>query len=406
MMDYGKAQSRIHNDWPLIGTWIRRRTCARLAAEGSAETVPLLAEALGDRDERVRATADACLRGLKERDAVDALCQAAIDAPAGPAARICVETRKRPSDPEQACLLLFVTRQLEEYFGEDFEFQNLRAAYERAAEQVKAHVMDVVRSGDRRCLGFFGRRKKLVECNDGEIRLAVEAGLKHRDWPRLFQALQEMPLKHGFPLLEHFRKSGWEPEQEDLRALYRGALRESAGQALPPQKKAAEETSSLFDRWLGEGQTGELARLPEGELQQRLSTAAPPEGVRLAAALSKRTEKGSPAALAVQNHPHWLVRLAGYATGLCRTDLREDGVQDENYWVRELVSETVLDFWPAKATPADLDQLNAAPREAFTGQYGAVRRVLRLLLAYRVTAPEIGEVVVEGGEFAGEFTEA
>jgi hypothetical protein len=402
MIDYRKAESRLRNGWPLVGKFIRRRACTRLAADGSAAAVPLLVEALGDRDEQVRASADAALRGLTARDAVDALCDIAIQAPTQAAARICSEARKRPSDPEKACLLLFVTRQLEEYFREDFEFQNLRAAYDRAGDEVRAHVMEVVRSGDRRCLGFFGRRKRLVECNDEEIRLAVDSGLRHRDWPRLFQAFQEMPLRYGFPLLEEFRKSGWEPEQEDQRALFRAVLSESAGQALPK----AEETSSLFDRWLAEGRSGELSRLPAADLQQRLGAAAPPEGVKLAAALAGKAQPGSPAARAVQRHAHWLVRLAGYAAGLCQADLRQDSVPDDNYWVRELVRDSVLDFWPARATPADLDQLNAAPREAFTGRYGAVRRVLRLLLAYRVTAPEIAEVVVEGGEFAGEFTEA
>ncbi|MBI3682334.1 MAG: hypothetical protein HY235_18295, partial [Acidobacteria bacterium] len=100
------------------------------------------------------------------------------------------------------------------------------------------------------------------------------------------------------------------------------------------------------------------------------------------------------------------VRLAGYATGLC-LDLGVDEVKDDNHWVRELVRATpVLEFWPAKATPADLEKLNAAPREAFAGKYGAVRRVLRLLLAHRVTTPEVTEVVFEAGEFAGEFEEA
>jgi len=104
---------------------------------------------------------------------------------------------------------------------------------------------------------------------------------------------------------------------------------------------------------------------------------------------------------------HWLARLAGYATGLCQIDLAQDAVRDDNYWVTELVrSSTELELWPVKATPADLDTLAAAPREAFAGKLGAVRRVLRLLLAYRVTTPEMEEVVYEAGQFAGEFEEA
>jgi hypothetical protein len=375
--------------------------------ETGAEAVPLLLEALKDGDVQVRSTADGALRGLKERDAVAALCQIAIAQPSGPAAKICVETKKRPSDPEQAALLLFVTRQLDEYFKEDFEFQNLRTAYDRAGEAVKALVMEVVRGGDRRCLGFFGRRKPLSECSESEIKLATESALRHKDWPRLFRAFQELPMKHGFPLIEEFRKSGWEPEQADLKALYKAVLSESMGESLPPQAPPPKETSPVFERWLAEGRTGEYARLAEAELAQRLKDATPSEGVKIVAALAGKTTPESAAARAVETSLHWLVRLAGYAVGLCGGDMAQDGIKDDNYWVGELVrSVAVLDFWPVKAAPADLDRLNAAPREAFTGKYGSVRRVLRLLLAHRVTTPEMTECVFDAGEFSAEFTEA
>jgi hypothetical protein len=385
---------------------LRRKAVATLAADSSAEAVPLLVEALADADAEVKKAAEAALRGLKQRDSVDALCAIAIADPAGTAAKICIEERKRPSDPEQACLLLFVTRRLDEYFQEDFEFQGLRAAYDRAGDGVKAHVMDVVRGGDRRCLGFFGRRKPLSECTEGEIKLAIDSALRHRDWPRLFRAFQEMPLKYGFPLLDEFRKSGWEPQQADVKALLRGALAESAGGAYTPPP-APKDNSPVFEKWLAEGRTGEFSRLGEAELLGRLGKATPPDGVRIVAALSAKASPGGNAAQAVSNSPHWLARLAGYATGLCaNTDLARDGVADDNLWIQELVrSVSVLEFWPVKASPADLDRLNAAPRESFTGKYGGVRRVLHLLLAHRVTTPEMTEVEFEAGEFAGEFVE-
>jgi hypothetical protein len=403
-----KCEKGLQNHWPLFGALIRRRAALQLAEDSSSKVVPLLVEALKDGDAQVRSTADGALRGLRERDAVAALCQLAIAQPTGPAAKICVETKKRPTDPEQAALLLFVTRQLDEYFKEDFEFQNLRVAYDQASEAVKALVMDVVRGGDRRCLGFFGRRKPLSECSENEIRLAIESALRHKDWPRLFRAFQELPMKFGFPLLEEFRKSGWEPDQADLKALYSAVLTESKGVSLPAQVPP-KEASSVFERWLAEGRTGEFSRLGEAELVERLKDATPPEGVKVVAALAGKAAPGSPAARAVETSLHWLVRLAGHAVGLCGadSDLASDKVKDDNYWVTELVrSVGVLDFWPVKAAPADLDRLNAAPREAFTGKYGVVRRVLRVLLAYRVTTPEMTECVYDAGEFSAEFTEA
>ncbi|MBI1748709.1 MAG: HEAT repeat domain-containing protein [Acidobacteria bacterium] len=401
-----KCRKQLQNHWPLVGAWLQRKAVRRLAADASARAVPLLVEALASQDGEVRQTAEAALAGLKDREAVSALCRIAIEDPNGAAARVCVKTGKRPPDPEECALFLFVTRQLDAYFQEDFEFQNLRPAYDRAGEKVRGHVMEVVRSGDRRCQGFFGRRKPLTECNDAEIRLAIESGLKHHDWPKLFDAFQVMPLKYSFPLLEQFRKSGWEPGKEDIRSLYRGALAESAGQSLPSSPQPP-PPSSVFESRLAEGRTGDLSRLGEAELLQRLPNATPPEGVKIVGALAAKSAPGSNAASAVQGSPHWLVRLAGYATGLCRFDITQDAVKDDNHWVRELVSATpVLEFWPVKATPADLEQLNAAPREAFAGKLGAARRVLRLLLAHRVTEGVLTEVEYEAGEFAGEFEEA
>lgn len=396
---------QLRNRVPLLGTRLRRKASAKLAADASAEAVPLLLEALVDSDEMVRGTAEAALLGLSGRDAIDALCGIALDNMDGAAAKLCLETGKRPSDHEQACLFLFVTRQLDEYFQEDYEFQTLRSAYERASDPVKARVMEVVRSGDRRCLGFFGRRKPLVECSEGEIRLAIESALRHRDWPRLFRAFQELPMRYGYPLLEHFRQSGWEPEQPDLVNLYRAVL-EQGDAILPSSPPKFQHASPVFERWLNEGRSGPLAALPEAELLQKLAQAPPPEGCAIVAALATKTVPGGEASRTVQSSRHWLIRLAGYATGLCSADITQDSLPDDNYWVRELVPATsVLDFWPVKATPADLEKINSAPQEAFTGTFGAVRRVLRLLLAHRETTPEITEVVLDAGEFAGEFVE-
>lgn len=402
-----RCEKQLQNRWPLVGAWLGRKAARQLAADGSADAVPLLVLASLHADGQVRSIADAALRSTTDRGAVDALCRLAIEEPEGAAATICREAGKRPGDPEEASLLLFVTKQLDAYFKEDFEFQNLRAAYDRANERVRGYVMDVVRSGDRRCLGFFGRRKPLSECSEAEINTAIDSVLKHGDWPRLFRAVLELPPKYGFSLLEHLRKSKWEPENEEQKNLCRALLRESSGEALPPAKPQ-DATSSVFERWLEQGRTGELAQLGEAELLDRLKNATPPQAVPVVAALASKATPGGEATKVVQGSPHWLVRLAGYATGMCQpTDLAQDGVQDDNRWVRELVhSAAVLELWPARATPADLDALNAAPREAFAGKLGAVRRVLRLLLAYRVTAPEMTEVVFEAGEFAGEFESA
>lgn len=385
---------RLHSRIPLLSIPLRRRACRLLADDLSAAAVPYLCEALGSNDAEVCAIAEAALRSLSNPAAVDALCRLAVREPSGLAAKICRDKGWRPSDPEELCLFLFVTRQLEEYFKEDYEFQNLRLAYDRADAAVQAHVMDVVRSGDRRCLGFFGARKPLSECSEGEIKLAIDSGLRHKDWLRLFEAFLQLPLKYGFPLLDHFRSSGWQPDNKELRSLYKQVLQDSQGQCLPEAKKSG-AASPLFEQWLAQPALGSV---------EQLRTAGPREGVAIVAGLARQSAAG--AAEAVRTSPHWLVRLAGYAKGLCQ-DLSQDEVKDDNFWVEALFgSGDLLEFWPGRATPADLDALQSAPREAWTGRYGAIRRVLQGILAYRTTTGEFEEIEIEAGEFAAEFEEA
>lgn len=365
-----------------------------------------LARLLADSDEALRAGAERSLKKASPGPAQDALCDEAIRDPKGRVARICLENKFRPSEHERRCLFLFVTRQLDEYFQEDYEFQSLRLQYDRADAKVQAHVMEIVRSGDRRCAGFFGTKSKpLAECSETEIKLALDSWLRHQDWPRLFHACLELPLKYSFPAFSRFRNSGWEPEADDLRSAYRQILADSDGQAVPETGQPKAE-SPLFEQWLAEGRSGEPAKTNEAELLRRLTSATPPEGVRIVAALAAGS-KPSPAAInAVRKSPHWPVRLAGYATGLLQ-DLASDGVEDSNHWIGELASVSgVLTFWPGRATPANLEALKAAPAEAWTGRLGAARKVLRTIMGQRITTGTFEEMVVEAGEFAGEFVDA
>jgi len=360
-------------------------------------------------DEERATRASESLSSLDFPAAVDALCDEAIQDPDGPAARLCVRTGKRPSDHERACLFLFVTRQLDAYFQEDFEFQNLRLQYDRADAGVRAHVMEVVRSGDRRCAGFFGTRSKpLPECSEAEIKLALDSWVRHQDWARLLQGCLELPLKYSLPALARLRQSAWEPESADLRSVCRQILADADTEApSPPKQNQPSATSSVFEQWLARGTSGELSKLSESELVKRLETTTPPEGVTIVAALAARRTTGESAIQAVKNSPHWLVRLAGHTVGLYPPDLTSDGVQDSNYWITELATaKGVLDFWPGQATPAELESLSAAPAEAWVGKLGAARKVLRTVMSHRITTGTFEPMIVEVAEFAGEFVEA
>ncbi len=387
-----------------------------------AEEVPALqslVEAAQDADVVLAQRAEATLRALSAPELRTALCRLAVSSPMSVAAKICIEYGWRPPDPEEACLFLFVTRQLDAYFGEDYEFQNLLLQYDRADATVRGHVMDVARSGDRRCAGFFlgaggglgGTRKPLSECTDHEVQYAIESGLRHQDWPWLFRAFLGLPLKYGFRLLGPLRRSGWEPDTDELRRLCTQLLLvgQDNPETLPPEPETQFEADCPFERWLAEGRTGALAAMDGTELVARLDTATPPEGVAIVAALASKCEPGRPVAGKIRQNPHALVQFAGYAMGLCTPDASGD--QMDNAWCW---SETTQDwvgieqeFWPAKATPADLDTIRLMPRTAGMGKMGAMRRVLETLITHRMEGTStFEEVTIEVGEFDGEFEEA
>jgi hypothetical protein len=147
-----------------------------------------------------------------------------------------------------------------------------------------------------------------------------------------------------------------------------------------------------------------LANASENDLVNRLRSATPPEGVPIVAALAAKPKCEEAAIKAVAENEHWLVRLAGLATGLTKDIVGDGQKKDSNYWVNELAGAAgVLEFWPGKAKPADLEKLRNAPAEAFAGKLGAVRKVLRTIMGYRVTTGSFEELQVQAGETDAEF---
>lgn len=260
----------------------------------------------------------------------------------------------------------------------------------------------MVRSGDRRCAGFFGTRSKpLTECNEQEIKLALDSWTRHREWERLFRACLELPLKYSLSALERLRESSWKPDVPELAALFR-EITQNAPEAVPDSVQAPSADPPLLAQWLQEGRTGPMARQSERELLEALTSAEPIEGVKLVGALAGNAGAISQVSQAIEANPHWLVRLAGAAAGFL-TNLGED----TNQWARELSgAATVTETWPGKATPTDLEALSAVPGEAWIGRLGATRRILRAILAYRITTGEFESMVVEADELTGEFVPA
>ena len=402
--DLPRLQKALNASLPVLGRWRRRRAAARLELEKERpQVVELLATLLGSPCEAQRVWASEVLASLQTTAARDALCEAAVLDPGGLVGAVTMEAGYEPTDPERACLFLFITRQLDRYFEEDYKFQNLRLEYDRAPPHLRARILSVLRSGDPRCLGFFGTRKKLSECSAREIMLALQSFRKHRDHDRLFRAFLELPLKYGLPILRELGATRWAPEDPVEQSLLKQALEERRAHDYPPPRGDAEPGTWVAQQLQAGRGSDELRGLSEEAIVERLKTASPPDGVRLVGALAARQVFSLAAAQAMEECPHWLVRFAAASSGIF-ADLTRDELVDVNHWVRAYAPKVpVLEFWPQRATPAHLEALAAAPRASWRGALGAARKVLRLLLAHRITTGQFDDLVVEGDAFAGSF---
>ena len=406
-LDLTRLRRALDASLPVIGPWRRRRAAARLELEKERPVVvSFLVELFESHRKENSAWAAQVLSSLQTPTARDTLCEAALGRPRGGGATVAMATGYQPTDPERACVFLFVTRQLDRYFEEDFEFQNLRLEYDRAEPELRAHILSVLRSGDSRCLGFFGARKKLSECSSREIMLALQSFRKHGDHARLFRSFLELPLKYGLPILGELAATGWEPDDAVEKSLLKQALAERRGHAYPPPR-GDPEPGAWVAQQLRAGSTSETVRgLTEEELIERLGTASPTDGVVLVGAIAARPVFSLQAAKLLEQSPHWMIRFAAASSGIF-ADLSRDEWSDENFWVRANAPKVpVLEFWPQRATPAHLEALTEARPAAWQGALGAARKVLHLLLAYRITTGQFDALVVEGDVFAGSFESA
>jgi len=374
-----------------------------------ADVVQILVGVLADKDAKLRNGAEDTLKKLPTGEGMDALCALAVRDPKSVAARICVEQGYRPGDPEDDALFLLVTGQVEEYFLEDDNFHLLRAAYSRADAAVQARVMTAARAGDARLLPFvlvprFSRK----ECPPEELDEAVASCIRRQDWTRLFSDCRTLPLRHTLPGWQALATSRWQPQDSAECSMLEQITADLKGQTTaqpPPQAPAG--TSAVFEKWLTAGRVPEMTKLSEAELVNRLRAATPPDAVPLVSALSALSAVSDATRTLVRDSEHWLVRLAGLITGLTKTLATDPDMKNENVmWVRELAGASgVWSFWPTDATPRHLEDLAAAPPEAWLGETGRARRILRAIIAHSTHAGAYEEDMISPDEGAIEITE-
>ena len=375
---------------PFFGVWRARKAIDDLVAHANkVEAQSRLVAASTHRDQEVSTKAQQALRNLRDNAAIDAFCRLAQDKPESAAAKLAVECRYRPSEPEEAAVFLILTGQIDAYFQEHDGLRDLRAGYGRSDEATRIRLMTVARTGDARLVEFILRpRLSLRQCSDKELAETLATHLRRKDWPRMFNDCRTLPLRHSLVGWQSLISGDWSPTDPADAALFTAIAAEFKTSAAPlPPPVAPKGTSAVFERWLAEGRQSALTSLGESALLQKLAAATPPEAVPLVSALATLPQTSEATRKQVATSEHWMIRLAGLATGLTQ-DLAGsiDVSNDRNFWVRELAgADAVWNFWPEDSTPVLLQKLDSAPREAWIGEPGRVRRILRILLAHGMT---------------------
>jgi len=288
--------------------------------DAEAGDVPVLVEALDDADAAIRARAAVALRCLALQPAVDALCEAAIADPAGPAAAVAVEKDYRHSLVSRRCLLLLLTGQIERYLDLDFDLRHARAEYEAGDEALRGRLADLVRqSGDTRLAGILLApsmgpiSKRAADLTEEEANVVVEVYARHGRWAEVLGLMSRLPLSAVLAALDLLAGSGWSPEDREdaefLRELL--ALRKDVGTLPEPPPPPGLMLGPVFGKWIDEGRSGETSQLSPERLRQDLRQASPRPAVAALSALQHRGLLSPDDIEAARTSPHWLVRL-GY----------------------------------------------------------------------------------------------
>lgn len=355
----------------------------------TAEMVPFLAEQLARDDESMKESVQHALKSVSSGPELEALCDEVIRQPRGPLAKICRNTDKYPADPERRCLFLFVTGQLDRYFEEDPDFACLRSIVGRSDAIVQQRVKEGLQTGDSRCVGWFSGGLPLCHRDQSEIEAALDLFEHTEQWELLLTSCLELPLELTWHRYSRIKASGWEPNSLALRKL----LNDIAQETDQSEKSAvlnSRPVSRAFEKWLQQGQSYEINSWPTDWLRQQLYSEDPRDGVKAVAALAARNDISIEVRDQVLHHPHWLVQLAGYETGLC-PDLRETTGHSGVYWMQAITGDSNdVQLVPGTVTPAEIRRRSCELNDTAIGVRPEIRRVLNLILAYSNTLGTFG----------------
>jgi WD40 repeat protein len=227
-----KCQQQLYNHTPLLGARWRRQAVAALAKDASPPAVGALAEAvvLSD-DAEVRAAALDALHRLAKRKlaAREALCRLVLEHDHAQAAELACAAGFAPRHPQRRALFFFLTDQWNQYEQLDFDSRLLRAAYETAAEPLRARIRRQARQAGRvewvDAVAGVRQGRPLAEMTAEEWETALAMLADSHRWDEVWHLAKEAPPRWSARLVHRLREEHWspgEPEQawyEELRQL-------------------------------------------------------------------------------------------------------------------------------------------------------------------------------------------
>jgi WD40 repeat protein len=234
-----KCEQQLYNHTPLLGARWRRQAVEALAKDGSPPAVQALAEAVAHSDDAdVRAAALDALGRLARRKvaAREALCRLVLEHDHTQAAELACAAGYAPRHPQRRALFYFLTSQWEQYEQLDFDSRLLRAAYQTAAEPLRARIRRQARQAgrvewvDAVAGGRQGRPVAEMTAAEWETALTMLAD-SHR-WDEIWELAKEAPPRWSAHLVQRLREEHWSPDGPE-QAWYEELLRLAVDQDAP-----------------------------------------------------------------------------------------------------------------------------------------------------------------------------
>lgn len=178
-----------------------------------------------DCDALLRERAREALAMLREDDAREAACTAAIDRGSESVLRVAAEAGFLPEDPGRRAVLLFLTGRHDEYAELDFDGGLLRAAHAAAEAPLRRSLAAAARQSGKLDWVRAVTAGTTAELSDEEWQTARMLMVGARRWADLWRLAVDAPPVWAADLLRALGASGWRPdgEREEFDALVRYA---------------------------------------------------------------------------------------------------------------------------------------------------------------------------------------